>query len=452
MKKDLCLEKLLDLLEEGIHVIDSKGRTVIYNRKMADLEKMGPGEVLGQDLLHVFPSLSEESSNLLQTLRSGRGKTASQQEYYNKFGQQITTINSTYPLHFEDGSRWALEIARDITLIRELYSEILSLSQNMYHPSSPPKERREHYMLEDIVSDHLLMKNLVVRASKAAATNSPVLIYGETGTGKELFAQGIHYASHRCPFIAQNCAALPEQLLEGILFGTRKGGFTGAINRKGLFAQASGGTLLLDEIHTLPIGLQAKLLRVLEEGRIRPLGSEEEIQIDVRILTTMNIPPKEALERGELREDLYYRLAVVYLPLPPLRKRREDISLLTHHFIEEYNQQYSLQVRGVDPEVFDLFYHHPWPGNVRQLKHTIEGAMNQLDREDWIQRKDIGSLLEPIKRREKMSLNHRLEELEKDLIQEALDVCNGNITHAAERLGLKRQGLQYRMKKYHLFL
>lgn len=441
---------LLDLLEEGIQVIDSRGRTVIYNQKMADLEKMGPGEVLGEELLDVFPSLNEESSNLIRTLRTGERTTNNQQDYCNKFGQRITTINSTYPLSFEDGSRWALEISRDITLIRELYGQIISLQDRLYRPPSrTPGKKRSHYLLSDIVGRDKRLRRLISQAQKAAATDSPVLILGETGTGKELFAQGIHYASPRGPFVAQNCAALPEHLLEGILFGTRKGGFTGAVNRKGLFAQANGGTLLLDEINALSLGLQAKLLRALEEGRIRPLGGDAELQVDVRVISTMNRSPQEAMREGNLREDLYYRLAVVFLPLPTLAERPGDILLLADSFIHHYNARYHLTIKGLSPAVQEIFLQYPWPGNVRQLKHVIEGAINCMEEEDLIQEKHLGPILEIQEGGGgKLSLPHRLQEMEKVWIQEALEKSSGSISLAAKRLGLKRQSLQYRLRKY----
>ena len=178
-------------------------------------------------------------------------------------------------------------------------------------------------------------------ARKLAKSDSPILVYGESGTGKELFVQGIHHASHRAngPFIAQNCAAIPETLLESILFGTAKGSYTGAVERKGLFELADGGTLFLDELHTMPIELQAKLLRVLEDGLVRRVGSAQNISVDVRVIAAMNIHPNVAVENQKLRSDLYYRLNVFTFSLLPIRERKEDILFLTDYFIQFFNKK-----------------------------------------------------------------------------------------------------------------
>ena len=216
-----------------------------------------------------------------------------------------------------------------------------------------------------------------------AKSPSPILIYGETGTGKELIVQAIHGASpqRRAPLIAQNCAAIPEALLEGILFGTVKGGFTGAIDRPGLFELANGGVLFLDEINSMSLPLQAKLLRVLQENKVRRVGGQTEIPIDLHLITATNLHPSKLLNSGDLRLDLYYRINVMFLEIPPLRRRREDIPLLVDSFISHYNKVFSKQVVATDKDSMDFFLQYEWPGNIRELKNMIERAMNLVDGE-----------------------------------------------------------------------
>jgi len=293
---------------------------------------------------------------------------------------------------------------------------------------------------------------------------------GETGTGKELFAQSIHNKSQRAgkPFISQNCAAIPETLMESLLFGTNKGAFTGAIDKPGLFEEAHGGTLLLDEINSLSPALQAKLLRAIQDKTIRRIGGSQEKEVDVRIIATINEDPIEAITHNRLRKDLYYRLSVVTLFLPPLRQRKEDILPLLHSFIEKYNMQFGLRVQGVDDSVINFFYKHDWPGNIRELEHIIEGAMNLIEDEDVITTSHIPArfyeltknespIQPPLARWETDKLDHTsktlkntIKEMEREYIIQILKEHNGNISQAAKYLGLSRQNLQYRLKKYGL--
>ncbi len=461
-KGDNYLEKILDNIGEGIHVVDEEGRTLVYNKKMAELEELDKESVLGEKLLDVFPSLDENTSTLLQVLNSENAIIDQQQEYLNSYGHKIITINSTLPIKFEDGKTWAIEVAKDITEIKNLYNKINKLQERLYRKQDEPDIDCGFYTFSNIKGENKKLKKVIKYAKQASQTDSSVLIVGETGTGKELFAQSIHSASQRRnkPFIAQNCAALPEKLLEGILFGTRKGGFTGAINRKGLFEQANGGTLLLDEINSMSKGLQAKLLRALQEGAVRPIGGDRDVKVDVRIIATINTSPVEALREGRLREDLYYRLAVVLLYLPLLSDRKDDILLLSEYFIKRFNKKFGAAVRGLSERVKDIFCKYAWPGNVRQLEHVIEGAMNLMGAEMKIQEEHVEPYLIDIRdssfrKREQASMENgslpdRLDDIEKKMIMEALEDSDGNITKAARKLGIKRQSLQYRIDKYDL--
>jgi transcriptional regulator with PAS, ATPase and Fis domain len=207
---------------------------------------------------------------------------------------------------------------------------------------------------------------------------SPVMLFGETGTGKELLAQSIHNRSSRSSgrYVAVNCAAIPENLLEGILFGTTRGAFTGAVDKPGLFEKAHGGTLLLDEINAMTMGLQAKLLRFLQERKIRRVGSLEERDVDLKIISSVNVNPHVAIAQQTLRADLFYRLAVIFIRIPPLRERLQDLPALISHFLSKSNALLNRQIAGLSEAVISRFEHYPWPGNVRELEHVIEGALS----------------------------------------------------------------------------
>lgn len=326
----IIMQNILHHADIGIHVIDNERRTVIYNEVMARLEGVDREQVVEKDILEIFPSLNEETSTLIKVLHTGQAILNSTQSYLNFKGQKITTINSTIPLYADEKIIGALEIANNITHIKNLSDQLIELQNELSSAKSYKKNFKskiKRYNFDDIIGEDISISLAKRIAKKATNSSSSVLIYGETGTGKELFAQSIHYGGIRAdkPFIAQNCAAIPETLLEGILFGTDKGGFTGAIEREGIFEQANGGTLMLDEINSMSLSLQAKLLRVLQEGYIRRVGGIKDIPIDVRIIATTNEEPTESLKKGILRKDLYYRLNVISIRIPLLTERKSDI-------------------------------------------------------------------------------------------------------------------------------
>jgi arginine utilization regulatory protein len=286
------------------------------------------------------------------------------------------------------------------------------------------------------------------KAKRASRSDSPVLVVGETVTGKELVVQSIHHHFSRSahPLIAQNCAAIPASLLEGILFGTAKGAFTGAEDRPGLFELADGGTLFLDEIQAMPIDIQAKLLRSLEEGVIRRVGGMATYPVNVRIIVAINEDPLESMEKGHLRRDLFYRIHVVGIHLPPLRERREDIRLLVTHFLQMLQGEEHL---SVSRDVMDTFLQYSWPGNVRELKHTLEGAVN-ITPGKVIRREDLPPYIrncDEAEFEEFFHLKKQLSRVEEQIIQKAMSDTGGNIKKAALLLGIPRQTLQYKLKK-----
>ena len=326
------------------------------------------------------------------------------------------------------------------------------------------KERATEFNFRQIVGESPAMKKMLTLAAKVAESEvSSVLLQGESGTGKDLVAKAIHYGSQRAdkPFIAINCAALPATLIESELFGYEKGAFTDAKARKeGLFEQAEGGTLLLDEIGELELALQAKLLRVLEEGAFRRVGGLKDIPLDVRVLAASNRDLKTESDAGRFRLDLYYRLSIIQIDIPPLRERGEDVLLLAKHYIETIGaRRLRKRITGLSPEVAEVFRGYNWPGNVRELRNVIERALILEDNETITTEYLPGSLLGPARQvgsgagqklESKFALPNEgisLEEAELSFVQQAIERSGGNQTRAAELLGISRDQLRYRLKK-----
>lgn len=450
---------LVDHVSIGLHAVDKEGTTVIYNRKMSEIESMPIHEVLHKKVTHMFAFSQEQESTLLLALKEGKTTTDVKQSYYNKNGKQITSVNSTYPLYDSGEIIGAIEIATDVTQLEKIKSE-----------NAKTKGPRR-YTFQEIVGASKEIEEAKELAKRAARTNSSILIIGETGTGKEMFAQSIHHESERAgkPFLSQNCAALPDNLIESILFGTKRGAFTGAVDRSGLFELADGGTLFLDELDSLSLSLQAKLLRVIQEKTVRPIGDTKDHRFDVRLLATISMDPIEAIARQVLRKDLYYRLGVVNLFIPPLRERAEDIPVLLNHFIGVYNQLFGMKVEGIEDQLQQLLLTYDWPGNVRELQHVVEGAMNLIVHESMlatrhmpnhIKRNAQGMNSETAKGAaggEEDHLSSMLSGIrlsyhqqEREQIKQVLQQTGYHITRAAQMLGMSRQSLQYRMKKYGL--
>ena len=466
------LTAILETIDEGIHAVNGQGYTIYYNHIAAQLDGLKQEEVLGKHLLDIFPSLDVQTSTLLKVIENQEPIYNQHQSYTNIKGKQLVTVNSTLPLFVEGDCVGAVEISKDISRVKELSEKLVDLQAQMAKQQKPAKSRQQvqskengtKYSFVDIISQSKSMDQLKQLGTRAAKTTSPVFITGETGTGKELLVQSIHNASPRrqAPFIAQNCAALPATLLEGILFGTTKGSFTGAENRAGLFELAHGGTLFLDEINSMPLELQAKLLRVIQEERVRRVGGASEIAIDVRIIAALNEDPQQAVKENRLRTDLYYRLNVVSFRIPPLRERKEDIALLTDHFIKRFNYRFGKLVTGISQEVDGIFRRHEWPGNVRELEHTIEAAMNLVDG-DIIHWFDLPPHFQQQQQpptddtssfagdwMEGLLLRDALKQVEERMIQEAMAKSDGNIMQAAKQLGIPRQTLQYKLSKLDL--
>ena len=312
----------------------------------------------------------------------------------------------------------------------------------------------------EIIAKSPAMTKALEVATKVAKHRSPVLITGESGTGKELVARLIHNESDRAKgaFVPVNCGAIPENLLESELFGYVRGAFTGADREKaGLFEVASGGTLLLDEIGEMPVALQVKLLRVLQEGEIRRLGDVRSREVDVRLVSATNLNLEEQISNGFFRRDLYYRIAVVPIHLVPLRQRRDEIPLLVHHFVEQYNRKLKLDIKGIDPDAMRLFLEYPWPGNVRELENSVERAMVLADGPRLTVPDLPPNIVSPTVAigeahlpDDELSVKKHGVLLEKRLISQALERTGGNKTRAADLLELSSRALLYKIREYGL--
>lgn len=451
-------------LDEGVLITDIEGIIIFYNRLHGMIDGLSPKQVLGKEITEVY-NLKTQDSLAHRCIANGRPILQEYIMYKPRKGVKVNSINSVYPLWDKGVLVGCISFLKD-------YKVLKTLVVPDPLPPDPKFKKKTRYRFDDIKGSARTLLKAVTIARKAAQSVSSIMLYGETGTGKEMFAQSIHNAGHRqgASYVAINCASIPENLFEGLLFGTRKGAFTGAVDQKGLFEQANGGTLFLDEIDSMPIALQTKMLRAIQEQKIRRVGDLEEIPIDIRIISSTSVSPQKMLEASDrFRKDLFYRLAVVLIKIPPLRQREDDVSGLTKHFLGLLNRRLTRQVVSVSREVMALFYTYDWPGNIRELEHVIEGAMNQVERGTTLDVYHIAPyfatvnplFLESQKRHITLAdkaqaapvsdiLDRELEEAEKQRVEDILFDCRGRVKLAAQTLGISRQLLYYRMKKYNL--
>src|SRR6202790_1771018 len=355
----------------------------------------------------------------------------------------------------EAGAFWYIEKPLKGAVLHALLDRALGKARDRQQVAALTRQLRQAGRIGELIGSAKVMQDVMRIVEQVAPSSASVLITGETGSGKEILARTIHRLSPRTdrPFIAINCSAIPESLMESEIFGHERGAFTGAAERRlGCFELADGGTLLLDEIGEMPPQTQAKLLRVLEDHKVRRLGSKVETPVDVRVLAATNKEPEQAVAKGELRQDLYFRLNVFHIQLPPLRDHKEDIPLLVEHILRDINVKHGRHVRGVNPEVLDQFASYSWPGNVRELRNVLERAAIVSDR-DLIGRaspptdfghappataSDLASLRFP--------LGTTVEAAERELILQTLASTN-NKTRAAELLGISLKTLHNKLKE-----
>jgi arginine utilization regulatory protein len=454
-------EKVVNSINERIVASDSEGNVLLFNDASVNFENIQKENILGKNITELY-DLTEDTSLLLNVIRSEEPLLNVHQISTNNFGKRIDDMVDTWPIYDENELFGAVSIMTDYSKIAELSKQVIDLQTKLINLNDTAEDKSPlsaKYTFSDIICTSDNMNGVISIAKRSAKSKSPILIYGETGTGKELFAQSIHNYSYNSngPFIAINCAAIPDNLLEGILFGTVKGAFSDAIDRPGLFEQAENGTILLDELNSMSLNLQSKLLRVLQENKVRRVGGSKEIIINTRVITAMNENPITAVRENKIRQDLFYRIGVVLIEVPPLRMRKDDIPILSKMFILNYNRNLDRQITRLSSEVFETFHNYNWPGNVRELQHTIEYAMNIVhENEKAIGIEHLPSHIMDLyskdegKEKSSQTLEEKLNFEEIKILKKELMENNWKIAATARKLGLKRQSLQYRIKKYSL--
>jgi arginine utilization regulatory protein len=425
-----------------------------YNKNFSPGFSFNEKESIGKTPMEVWPNLTKEESTCYRAVTYGETTTNKIQilKYVN--GQEFTSVDNTFPI-IENG-----KIIGAISTTRMI--DEYPFKKTIDLPNMTTTYTDDLYNLNDIIGSSKSIELLKYEIHKVSQTNSSVLIYGETGTGKELVAQSIHSLSTRKGkvFISQNCAAIPHTLLESIFFGTTKGSYTGAENKAGIFELADGGTIFLDEINSMDLNMQAKLLKAIEEKRITRIGGSETKKIDVRIIAALNEDPQDCINNNKIRKDLFYRISSIQISVPPLRERKSDIEKLTEHYIKYYNREMNKQIKSVTDEVLNILNNYDWPGNVREFKNAIECGMNfassilitKEDLPDIVQKKykynnNMDNDLNSLKEYDVNTLNEAVESFEKQFIINKAKHAN-SLSNLADDLCISRQTLNYKVKKY----
>ncbi|HXP22962.1 MAG TPA: sigma-54 dependent transcriptional regulator [Candidatus Sulfotelmatobacter sp.] len=357
----------------------------------------------------------------------------------------------------EAGAFWYIEKPLKGPVLRALLDRALSKARDAQNLALLQRQLRDAGRLGELVGGSKPMQEVMRIIEMAAPSSASVLITGETGSGKEIVARTIHKLSPRAagPFVAINCSAIPETLMESEIFGHERGAFTGAAERRvGCFELADGGTLLLDEIGEMPAPTQAKLLRVLEDRKVRRLGSKTETPVDVRVLAATNKDPEQAVASGGLRQDLFFRLNVFHIHLPPLREHKEDIPLLAEHILRDVNIKHGKNVRGIGAEVLDIFMSHTWPGNIRELRNVLERAAIMSEK-DLVSRSSLPGEFGKVTAKSpgdlstiRFPIGTTVDAMERELILQTLQATGNNKTRAAELLGVSLKTLHNKLKEY----
>jgi PAS domain S-box-containing protein len=433
----------------AIHKIDSE-ILEISGRSIKMLGFKSANELIGKSGLFVIAPEDHEKANMIHQKILDEGFVRNVElTFQKKNGMHFyAEINATLIKDSKGNPKGIIGATRDITerkkaekLLREseknLQKEVRNLRQQIQKNKSYP----------EIIGSSPKILKLIDLVNQIARTNSTVLIYGETGSGKDLIAKAIHYSSPRknAPFLAINCAALPEQLVESELFGYVKGAFTGATqDKKGLFEDADKGTLFLNEVGEIPLRLQAKLLQVLENQQIRRLGQSKNIKIDVRIIAASNINLEEAANNGTFRKDLFFRLNVLPITIPPLRERKDDIPLLAKHFLDRYCPLMNKQIKNISQEAMDLLCNYPYPGNVREMENIIQHSI-VISKGSTIIPQDLP---ESLRKSKSIPTPESLADMEKRTIVATIQECNGKLNCVAKKLGIHRSTLWRKMKRF----
>jgi len=462
-----CLETILEAITDGVVVSDCDGRVVVYNSAQENLEELHPEDMVGKFLWDAYHYSSDNESEHRTVFQTGEAVINKYQAHAYNNGIPKYVTYSTYPL-VKDGQKVGVfSISKNETKLQSLLAETMDLKRRFIQvtPEEPRQEIRTNgtvFSFSDIIGTSPEMTALIHEAQTIALLENNVLIVGETGSGKEVFAQSMHNFSKNStePFIGINCAAIPENLLESILFGAVKGAYTGAVDHKGLFEEAGAGTLFLDELNSLPITMQSKLLRVLQERKVRRVGGVTMTPVRCRVFCATNEEPHGLVQSGKLRQDLFYRIAGLCLYISPLRKRPEDVLALGESFIRRHNKLLGRTITGFSESLAQLMTAYSWPGNTRELEHFIENLMVRTrSGQTVLTPEDMPPYLREVVLRPGIRISEsesgktlpdQLRTAERKAILEALQNNRWNISATARELGIIRQSLLYRMKKLHI--
>ena len=479
-----AMQEIWDNSLLGVMIIDAQGIIRYMNRLLMRIDDLKDEEILGRKMVDFYP-VEQDCHFSIQTLTTGEPIIKKTIVYYTRKKRLVNSLCSSFPLKAGDRIEGVIHFSLNLLASQNL----LDRHQKKNLETIPLPVPDGPHTFESLVGQDRRFRNAVTQARAAAQTPFSVFISAETGCGKELFAQSIHQASPRAgrPFVPINCAAIPDNLLETTLFGTAKGAFTGAIDKPGLLEEAQGGTILLDELNSMSLELQAKLLRVIQEKKVRRVGALKETPVEVSFISTCNISPSQALDQGLIRADLFYRLAVVVLEIPPLRERRGDISLLCEHFLAILARRCPAPESGeclpitLSQEVLNRFHQYAWPGNVRELEHALKAATAALGPEREITPEHLSAYFlsnfekykqsapptlsqngsneaqpelapegfPPIDLRHpgKIDLADTLKSIETLYIRNALDRAGYNVSKAGRFLNLSPQAMRYKIKR-----
>ncbi len=465
--KEYLYEQSFDKMNDGVQIYDKNSCVVFINKASRRISSISYDlDISGKHLQDLY-DLNGEYSTVLTTLRTQAPVINRFDNFKLKNGVNITSVNTAYPIFNSKELVGVIVFEQDVNAIGENIERLENIKKTMLEQSISfeDKSKDRKYRFTDIIGKNKSLLEAIKLSKKVSAQDCNVLIYGETGTGKEMFAQSIHEESSRKnkKFLAINCAAVPETLIESMLFGTTKGAFTGSIDRAGLLEEVNGGTLFLDELNSMSLSMQSKLLRVIQENSFRRVGGEKDININVRFISSCNEDPYKITDDNILRKDLFYRLSAVIIEIPPLRNRIDDIEILIKHCLKQNMYKYYKTVDHIDESVMEILKAYKWTGNIRELFHVVEYALNVIEGNSW----EVSHLPKYITNSYEIAdetaiglknnikadiydhdLQYIMDEFESDVLKKVLEHNGYNISKTANSLGIKRQSLQYRIKKY----
>jgi len=471
-ERNYCLESILRHVSEGVILTDRECRIAVFNPAKAKMEHINPDQAIGSLSWEPYTHSNAEISEHKRVFDTREPILNAYRPHAYVGDVPVYIYYSTYPVLKDGEILGVYTVSRNETLLRELLYDTIEHKRQLREKDLATEGMEKSFLapntqfsFNNFVGRSPVMKDLIRDSQTIAGLSTSVMITGETGTGKEVLAQSIHnFGGEDRKFLAINCAAIPESLVESILFGSVKGAFTGAADKPGLFQDAGDGTLFLDEINSMSVIMQAKLLRALQEQRVRPVGSLREYPITCRLICASNESPDVLMREKRLRKDLFYRISGFHLSIPPLRERPEDITELAAMFIRKNNREFHRNIKTMAPELTETLLAHDWPGNVRELRHVIQNMMvrareldtvldlthypaHALPRQSRQSRQScaIGAAAAPSAG--VTNINAALDQAQREIISAGLERNNGNISRTARELGILRQNLVARMKR-----